>query len=90
VAINIEPHGPFTTNPEMLLEIIEHFDSPHVTINFDTGNSFISRQDPVTFLEQVIQHVTHVHVKNVSQELTAAVHLVFEKLSLDELLRRGK
>ena len=37
VIINVEPHGPFTTNPEMLLEIVEHFDSPHVGINFDTG-----------------------------------------------------
>jgi len=72
VTINVEPHGPFTTNPEMLLEIIDHFDSPHVKINFDTGNSFISGQDPVTFLEQVIQYVTHLPLKDVSQELTAA------------------
>lgn len=72
VIINVEPHGPFTTNPEMLLEIVEHFESPYVQINFDTGNSFISGQDPVAFLKQVRKYVTHVHCKDVSQELADA------------------
>jgi inosose dehydratase len=72
VILNVEPHGPFTTNPEMLLEIVEHFSSPYVQINFDTGNSFIAGQDPVKFLEQVIKHVNHVHCKDVSRELASA------------------
>jgi sugar phosphate isomerase/epimerase len=72
VILNVEPHGPFTTNPEMLLEIVEHFSSPYVQINFDTGNSFIAGRDPVRFLEQVLKYVTHVHCKDVSPELAAA------------------
>jgi sugar phosphate isomerase/epimerase len=72
VILNVEPHGPFTTNPEMLLEIVEHFASPYVQINFDTGNSFISGQDPDKFLEQVLKYVNHVHCKDVSHELAAA------------------
>jgi sugar phosphate isomerase/epimerase len=72
VVINVEPHGPFTTNPEMLLEIVEHFRSPYVRINFDTGNSFIAGQDPPAFLEQVAKYVTHVHCKDVSQALADA------------------
>jgi sugar phosphate isomerase/epimerase len=72
VILNVEPHGPFTTNPEMLLEIVEHFHSEYVKINFDTGNSFIAGQDPVKFLEQVVHLVTHVHCKDVSKELAAA------------------
>jgi len=72
VILNVEPHGPFTTNPEMLLEIVEHFQSPYVRINFDTGNSFIAGQDPSKFLEQVLKYVTHVHCKDVSPELAAA------------------
>jgi sugar phosphate isomerase/epimerase len=72
VIINVEPHGPFTTNPETLLEIVEHFRSPYVQINFDTGNSFIAGRDPVKFLEQVLPHVTHVHCKDVSPQLAAA------------------
>jgi sugar phosphate isomerase/epimerase len=73
VIINVEPHGPFTTNPEMLLDIVEFFHSPWVQINFDTGNSFISGQDPVKFLGQVAPYVNHVHVKDVSKELAEAV-----------------
>ena len=73
VVINVEPHGPFTTNPEYLLQIVEHFKSPWVQINFDTGNSFIAGQDPPKFLEQVAKYVNHVHCKDVSQALAAAM-----------------
>ena len=69
----MEPHGPFTTNPEYLLQIVEHFQSPWVKINFDTGNSFIAGQDPPTFLQQVGKYVTHVHCKDVSPALAAAM-----------------
>jgi len=72
VIINVEPHGPFTTNPEYLLDIVEHFESEYMQINFDTGNTFISGQDPVTFLKAVRKYVTHVHVKDVSKELAEA------------------
>jgi len=72
VIINIEPHGPFTTNPETLLEIVEHFSSPYVRINFDTGNTFIAGQDPLAFLKKVRKYVTHVHCKDVSKELADA------------------
>ena len=72
VVINVEPHGPFTTNPEILLEIVTHFKSPFIRINFDTGNTFISGQDPVKFLKQVRKYVTHVHCKDVSPQLAAA------------------
>jgi len=73
VIINVEPHGPFTNDSEMLLELVEHFDSPYVQINFDTGNTFIAGNDPVEFLKQVRKYVTHVHCKDVSQDLADAV-----------------
>jgi sugar phosphate isomerase/epimerase len=72
VIINVEPHGPFTTEPETLLEIVEHFESEYVQINFDTGNTFISGKDPLEFLKAVRKYVTHVHVKDVSKELAEA------------------
>ena len=72
VIINVEPHGPFTADPEVLLEIVEHFNSPYLQINFDTGNSFISGRDPVAFLKQVRKYVTHVHCKDVSKALADA------------------
>lgn len=72
VVINVEPHGPFTTNPEYLLDIVEHFESEYMQINFDTGNTFISGKDPLEFLKAVRKYVTHVHVKDVSKELAEA------------------
>jgi inosose dehydratase len=39
----------------------------------DTGNTFIAGQDPVAFLKRFIDKVTHVHVKDVSESLAAAV-----------------
>ena len=72
VTINVEPHGPFTTEPEVLLDIVESLDSPFVGINFDTGNSFIAGRDPVAFIKQVRKHVKHVHCKDVSQALADA------------------
>ena len=73
VIVNVEPHGPFTTNPDTLLDIVKHFDSPWVGINFDTGNTYIAGQDPPAFLAQVYEYVRHVHVKDVSPQLAAAV-----------------
>ena len=35
-------------------------------MNMDTGNTFIAGQDPVAFLDQFIDRVSHVHVKDVS------------------------
>ena len=52
VILNVEAHGPVHHNPETLLEIVRHFDSPYVGVNFDTGNSFIAGRDPVKFLNR--------------------------------------
>lgn len=35
----------------------------------DTGNTFIAGQDPVVFLRQFIDRVSHVHIKDVSASL---------------------
>ncbi len=72
VGLNVEPHGPFTTDPEMITDIVESLDSPRVGINFDTGNSFIAGRDPVAFIKQVRNYVRHVHVKDVSKALADA------------------
>jgi sugar phosphate isomerase/epimerase len=73
VIINVEPHGPFTNNVEFLLGIVESFQSEYVQINFDTGNTFIAGNDPLTFLKAVRKYVNHVHVKDVSKSLADAV-----------------
>ena len=72
VILNVEPHGPYTNNVEFLLGIVEPFQSEYVQINFDTGNTFIAGNDPLTFLKGVRKYVNHVHVKDVSKGLADA------------------
>ena len=71
--INVEPHGPYTTNPDTMEEILGFFDSPYLRMNFDTGNTFIAGQDPVAFVKRFRDKISHCHIKDVSAELAAAV-----------------
>jgi sugar phosphate isomerase/epimerase len=72
VIVNIEPHGYFTTRPEMMEKMLAFVDSQYLRMNMDTGNTFIAGQDPVAFLQRFIKRVSHVHVKDVSESLAAA------------------
>lgn len=73
VVVNIEPHGYFTTRPEMMERMLAFCDSPYLRMNMDTGNTFIAGQDPVAFLKRFIGKVSHVHIKDVSESLAKAV-----------------
>lgn len=73
VIVNIEPHGYFTTRPEMMERMLNFCDSPYLRMNMDTGNTFIAGQDPVAFLKKFIDRVSHVHIKDVSKSLAAKV-----------------
>lgn len=73
VVVNIEPHGFFTTNPDAMEEMLGFVDSPFLRMNMDTGNTFIAGRDPVAFLQRFLGRVSHVHVKDVSQELAEAL-----------------
>jgi inosose dehydratase len=73
VTINIEPHGYFTTRPDMMEKMLGFCDSPYLRLNMDTGNTFIAGQDPLAFLKRFLKKVSHVHVKDVSESLARAV-----------------
>jgi sugar phosphate isomerase/epimerase len=73
VVINIETHGPYTTNGDFLERLFTHFDSEYLRFNFDTGNTFISGQDPLEYLKRFRKYLSHAHVKDVSPGLAAAV-----------------
>jgi len=73
MTINIEVHGYFTTNPDRMAEMLAFCDSPYLQLNMDTGNTFIAGQDPVAFCRRFLDRVSHVHVKDVSESLAAAV-----------------
>ncbi|MFZ5829915.1 MAG: sugar phosphate isomerase/epimerase family protein, partial [Planctomycetota bacterium] len=73
VIINVETHGPYTSNPEFMQRLFKYFDSEFLRFNFDTGNTFIAGQDPLTFLRDFRQYLSHCHIKDVSPELAATV-----------------
>jgi sugar phosphate isomerase/epimerase len=73
IILNVEPHGPYTTNPDTMEQILSFHDSPYLRMNFDTGNTFIAGQDPVKFLKRFRHKVSHLHIKDVSKELADAV-----------------
>ena len=73
IIVNIEPHGYFTTRPDMMEKMLAFADSPYLRMNMDTGNTFIAGQDPVAFLKRFLRKVRHVHIKDVSPSLAAAV-----------------
>lgn len=72
ITVNIEPHGHFTTRPEMMARMLDFCDSPYLRMNMDTGNTFIAGQDPVAFLRRFLDRVSHVHIKDVAESLAMA------------------
>lgn len=72
IIVNVEPHGYYTTKPKFMAEILQFYESSYLRMNMDTGNTFIAGQDPVSFVEQFKDRISHVHVKDVSKELAEA------------------
>lgn len=72
IIVNVEPHGPYTNDPDFMLRLFKHFDSEYLRCNFDTGNSFIAGHTPQEYLKTLRPYVTHLHIKDVSAELAAA------------------
>ena len=73
VIVNIETHGPYTTNPELLDQMLGFFDTPWLRFNLDTGNTFIAGGNPVDFLKRFLPKLSYVHIKDVSASLAAAL-----------------
>jgi sugar phosphate isomerase/epimerase len=68
IILTIEPHGVYTTNAEGLLRIMSLSDSPYLAINYDTGNVAVAGNDSVETLRAVVEHVKHVHLKDIVRE----------------------
>ena len=74
VGINIEPHGPLTTNLELMVKLMKHFDATGlVGVNFDTGNALVSGNNPVEMTQALLPWIRHFHVKDVAPELKAQI-----------------
>ena len=73
VTVNIETHGPYTNDPEILDRMLNFFDTPYLGLNLDTGNTFIAGGNPVEFLRRFLGKLRYMHIKDVSESLAAAL-----------------
>ena len=68
ILIGIEPHQQYSKTPDGLDRIWGLVDSPSIGINFDTGNSYLSGEDPIDWLAHVLDRLVHLHAKDISLE----------------------
>ncbi len=65
VYIGIEDHQIYTKRIEGLLKIASLVDSPFLQINYDTGNAFMSGNDPIEMLKPCLSKLIHLHAKDI-------------------------
>ena len=73
VIINVEPHGPYTSDADFMTRLFDYFDSEYLKFNMDTGNAFIAGLDPLEYVKTFRKYLSHAHIKDVSAGLAAAV-----------------
>ena len=73
VTVNIETHGPYTNDPEILDRMLNFFDTPRLGLNLDTGNTFIAGGNPAEFVQRFLGKLRYMHIKDVSESLAAAL-----------------
>ncbi len=66
VSIGIEPHQSITRKTEGLLRIATLVESDCLRVNYDTGNAFLSGEDPYAGLQAVLPLLVHIHAKDIS------------------------
>jgi sugar phosphate isomerase/epimerase len=66
IMIGLEPHQQYTKSPEGLDKIYKLVDSPAMGINFDTGNAYLSGNDPAVWLDNIKANLVHIHAKDIS------------------------
>lgn len=66
ILLGIEPHQQYSKTPSGLKRIVELVDSPAIGVNFDTGNSYLGGEDPLRWLESVLDRLVHLHAKDIS------------------------
>jgi sugar phosphate isomerase/epimerase len=66
ILIGLECHQQYSKTPAGLDRIYQLVKSPAIGINFDTGNAYLSGQDPYRWLERVAGRLVHLHAKDIS------------------------
>lgn len=72
ILIGLEPHQQYSKSPDGLDRIANLVSSPVIGINFDTGNAYLAGEDPIAWLNRVVDRLVHVHAKDISFEQSAA------------------
>jgi len=72
VYIGVEPHQSITKTTAGLLKVATLVDSPFLKINYDTGNSFLSGEDPYAGLQAVLPRLVHIHAKDIPRQQATA------------------
>ncbi len=65
IMLAIEPHQSITRMTPGLLYVATLVDSPMLKVNYDTGNAYLSGEDPYEGLRTVGHLVAHVHAKDI-------------------------
>jgi len=68
IQIGIECHQQYSRTSEGLDRIQKLVKSKVIGINFDTGNAFLSGEDPIKWLRRVVGRLVHLHAKDISVE----------------------
>jgi sugar phosphate isomerase/epimerase len=72
IMIGFEPHQLYSTNLDDFDRIVALPGSPAMGVNFDTGNSYLSGQDPYSWMERVKDKIIHIHAKDIPKEQSDA------------------
>ena len=67
IMIGFEPHQLYSVNLDDFDRIVALPGSPAMGVNFDTGNSYLSGQDPYSWMERVKDKIIHLHAKDISK-----------------------
>jgi 3-oxoisoapionate decarboxylase len=65
IKIGLEMHQQYSKSPRGLNKILSLVNSPCIGINFDTGNSYLSGEDPYKWLENSLEGLVHLHAKDI-------------------------
>lgn len=72
ILIGLECHQQYSKTPAGLDRLAKLVKSQAIGINFDTGNSYLSGQDPYRWLERVVGRLVHLHAKDIAIEQSDA------------------
>lgn len=73
ISIAVETHGNYTNSPERLSRILLLTKSPAIGVNFDTGNTYLSGNDPAQWLGDIIDDVVNIHAKDIPAEIASTM-----------------